>query len=228
MAKRPVFIPEKDAPGVKTFEIEFQWYPGMSVKQKQRSIGDLHKKVNENGYEKILEISSKSLQPIGVELSAFNLKTTTMKNNVGFTVETAFQSSKIFENGGPYKDLLGKSSREAKMDQRIRNSGNLIGFSFFGVEFPITPLTFFYDWLYINVLIKNDALCNQIIEYEAFTDIEFNPEKSINCQAFSAALFVSIVKNKIDYKDIRDPKVFSKITEDVYRKRKNSYQKNLI
>ena len=30
-----------------------------------------------------------------------------------------------------------------------------------------------------------------------FTDIEFNPEKSLNCQAYSAALYSSMVKNKI-------------------------------
>ena len=228
MTKRPVFISEKDTLGVKTLEIEFQWYPGMSVKQKQRSIDDLHRKANENGCKKILEISSKSLEPLGVELSAFNLKTISIKNNVEFTVETAFQSSKIFENGGPYRDLLSKSPREAKMDPRIRNSGNLLGFRFFGVDFPTTPLTFFYDWLYINVLIKNNSLCDKIVEYETFTDIEFNPEKSINCQAFSAALFVSIVKNKIDYENIRDPKVFRQITEDIYRKRENRYQKKLI
>ena len=227
MAKRPVFIPEKDTLGVKTLEIEFQWYPGMSVKQKQRSIGDLHKKVGEKGYERILEISSKSLENLGVELSAFNLKTTSLKNKVEFTVETAFQSSKIFERGGPYRDLIGKSSREAKKDVRIRNSGNLIGFRFFGVDFPTVPLTFFYDWLYINVLIKNDLLCNKIVEYEAFTDIEFNPEKSINCQAFSAALFVSMFKNKIDLRDISDPKVFSQITESAYKK-ENSHQNELL
>lgn len=227
MAKRPVFIPKKDTLGVKTLEIEFQWYPGMSVNQKQRSIVDLHKNANEKGYEKILEISSKSLQNIGIELSAFNLKTTSLINKIEFSVETAFQSSKIFERGGPYKDLIYKSSREAKKDERIRNSGNLIGFKFFGVDFPTVPLTFFYDWLYINVLIKNDSLCNKIVEYEAFTDIEFNPEKSINCQAFSAALFVSMVKNKIDFENIRDPKVFSQITKNAYRK-ENSHQNELL
>ena len=36
-----------------------------------------------------------------------------------------------------------------------------------------------------------------ILNYEAFTDIEFNPEKSLNCQAYSAALYSSMVHNKI-------------------------------
>ena len=31
-----------------------------------------------------------------------------------------------------------------------------------------------------------------IINYDFFTDIEFNHEKSLNCQARSAAIFVSL------------------------------------
>ena len=31
-----------------------------------------------------------------------------------------------------------------------------------------------------------------MLAYEAFTDIEFNPDKSINCQARAAALYVSL------------------------------------
>ena len=30
------------------------------------------------------------------------------------------------------------------------------------------------------------------MDYQAFTDIEFNPKKSINCQAYSVALYVSL------------------------------------
>ncbi len=228
MAKRPVFIAEKDFLGVKTIEIEFQWFSGMSINQKQKSIVDLHNKIKERGYDKVLEISSKSLTANGVSLSAFNLKTTHINKNIEFSVETAFQSSKVFENGGPYKDLLEKTSKEAKMDQRIRTSGNLVSFNFFGNTFPIKPSTLFYDWLYINVLLKNEILSKAVSEYNVFTDIEFNPEKSINCQAFSAALFVSMVRNKIDYSNIRDPKIFYEITKNVYAKANNIYQKNLF
>ena len=34
----------------------------------------------------------------------------------------------------------------------------------------------------------------EIQNYNAFTDIEFNPEKSINCQARAAAIYVGIAK----------------------------------
>ena len=59
------------------------------------------------------------------------------------------------------------------------------------------PKTLFYDWLYIKALLNTLELKKIILEYDAFTDIEFNPEKSINCQAYSAALFVSLSKRNI-------------------------------
>ena len=56
------------------------------------------------------------------------------------------------------------------------------------------PPTFFYDWLYINALIKNENLIKQVLKYDCFSDIEFNEKKLINCQAYSVALFVSMKK----------------------------------
>ena len=39
---------------------------------------------------------------------------------------------------------------------------------------------------------------NNIVKtYNAFTDIEFNPKRSLNCQARSAAIFVSLLKNNL-------------------------------
>ena len=124
----------------------------------------------------------------------------TTKDNRIFSVESAFQSSKKFELGGPYLDILEKSSREAKKDNRLKMSGKLIAFEFYGRQWPLEPKTLFYDWLYIRAVYKNKDLANEILEYDAFTDIEFNPNKSINCQARSAALFVSLSKrNLLEY-----------------------------
>ena len=67
-------------------------------------------------------------------------------------------------------------------------------FVFLGDEFPTSPKTFFYDWLYINAVSQNEELLTSLSKYDAFTDIAFNPEKSINCQARSAAICVSLVK----------------------------------
>ena len=43
----------------------------------------------------------------------------------------------------------------------------------------------------------NQNLINNIIQFDAFTDIEFNPAKSINCQARSVALHKLNLLDKI-------------------------------
>ncbi|EMP9123651.1 TPA: hypothetical protein MEL26_005189 [Klebsiella quasipneumoniae subsp. quasipneumoniae] len=196
MAQRPVYIPTGEKTHfVKTEFVDFTWFPGMSVSQKQKSIDSLHEAaINLPNVDKILEISSKSRDTLGVALSAFNLSFTTLKQQRTLTIECAFQGSKVFQRGGPYTDMFEMTPREAKKDKRLLTSGRLIGFKFFGKEWELEPQTAFYDWLYISALRKQQELAEQIVEYDAFTDIEFNPERSINCQAYSAALYVSLFK----------------------------------
>lgn len=199
MAVRQVYkVNDAGIEYVKKVDIDFTWSPGFAACQKQKNIRAL-----QGGYsevypnDRILEISSKSELALGVNLSAFNLMITTMKKSQTFSVESAFQSSKKFKNGGPYIDILGKDSRSAKKDERLKTSGELIGFEFFNTEWPLEPKTLFYDWLYMNALYKQKELAEEILNYDAFTDIEFNPNKSINCQAYSAALFVSLSRRNL-------------------------------
>jgi hypothetical protein len=232
MAKRPVYIPKlnSESSGVIVKNVEFKWFPGMSKSQKQKSILSLHEAAGEKNISPILEISSKSDSVLGVQLSAFNLMITTKKLSKVFSVETAFQSSKVFEKGGPYIDLLLGTSREAKKDIRLLESGNLVKFIFFSKEFNLKPRTLFYDWLYINALHQNEELSDGLVLYRGFTDIEFNPKRSINCQAYSAALYVSL-KNMGTIKEaLESPETFLEILNDEYNKRDRAFsiQKTLI
>lgn len=194
MAERPVFAPSLTGPTlVRTWNISFTWHAGMSVKQAQKSIDALHEAAKQRmNVDSVLEISSKSRDPKGARLSAFNLMINTKKYNQSFSVECAYQSAKVFEHGGPYKDLLRVSSREAKLDPRLKDSGKLVKFQFFEVDWPLEPKTAFYDWLYINALHNEPELAEHVLQHRAFTDIAFNPEKSLNCQAYSAALYVAL------------------------------------
>ena len=186
--------------------VDFKWHPGMSLKQKQRSIAELHHEANvKHGLGRPLEISSKSDQEIGVKLSSFNLKFTTQVKRTTLTVEAAFQGSKVFERGGPFRDIFALSPKDAKRDPRLRESGALIGFEFYGVKWDLMPRTAFYDWLYINALLKNPTLADDLMSFDYFTDIEFNPDRSVNCQARTAAIF-SALKSR----GILDKAVFSK------------------
>lgn len=211
MAIRPVFMVSIDKLFFKKEDIQFKYFNGFSVKQKQKSIDSLHneylKKFNEH---KILEISSKSDNELGVKLSAFNLKIRTNKGKE-ISVESAFQASKVFERGGPYTDLLYADSRISKKDLRIRNSGSIVGFRFDGRNFEIEPKTFFYNWLYINMLNLNKELGDRLIEFDAFTDIEFNPKKSLNCQAEAAAIYVSLRKQNLLDEALKDKDSFKKV-----------------
>jgi len=172
---------------------EFEWYAGFSKTQAQKSIAALHRAAAQSGVRSILEISSKSPTHIGVQLSAFNL----ILRYAGFTmsVECAFQGSKVFEKGGPYQDLYTMSSRDAKHDPRLTSSGRIIGFRLSDQDVPTQPVTAFYDWLYLTALVQHQELAGEVLSYEGFSDIAFNPEKSWNCQARSAALFVALSKN---------------------------------
>jgi hypothetical protein len=145
-----------------------------------------------HGLSPLLEISSKSELEVGQKLSAFHLKIEVEGETT--TVECAFQGSKVFESGGPFPDLFRKTSKEAKRDTRIRESGRLIGFRFEGNDFPISPSTLFYDWLYFKALYPHRDWIARRDEWAGYTDIEFNPERSINCQARSFAVFISLMK----------------------------------
>lgn len=194
MANRPFFIPNDNKDElVKTELVEFKWFSGFAKVQKQKSISSFHENISKQfRYNKILEISTKSKDKLGVKLSAFNLKIN-FKDKEYF-LESLFQGSKVFSNEGPYEDIYKKESIDAKKDERIKRS-DLKEFSFFGEKFT---LDFdFYSWLYFLALKQNKKLTGEILHYQAFTDIEFNPEKSLNCQAYSAALYLSMVKNNI-------------------------------
>ena len=73
----------------------------------------------------------------------------------------------------------------------------LTGFQFNGRQWPLTPKTAFYDWLYIRALREldgKDEIDESLCQYQAFTDIEFNPKRSVNCQARSCALHVALLQ----------------------------------
>ena len=193
MANRPVFVPMNRKPYVDVYMPEFVWNGGFAASQKQKNILALHQAFqNRFPDRKLLEISSKSMQKAGTQLSACHLSRQVPSAGRAIPVECIFQGGKVFAAGGPYLDLYGASPRDAKRDPRLKNSGVLRSFYYEGQTMPLEPRTAFYNWLYINALMEHPDLACQVLEYDGFTDIEFNPGKSLNCQAEAAALFVSL------------------------------------
>ena len=208
MARRLVFVPDSDRPYVSELSLDFEQHSGSSLQHKQRSIASLHASyVAKFPSSRVLEVSSKSERGLGVQLSAFNL----MIEHPGrgsYSVECAFQASKVFRHGGPFVDLLNASSRAAKTDRRLRNSGELVGFKYFADEFPLEPKTYFYDWLYASALCRDEKVVEQVMTFDAFTDIEHNPERSINCQARTVAKVVGLARAGLLTDALQSPQAF--------------------
>lgn len=208
MAERPVFIVGGKNRLFNRELVTFQFYSGFSDAQKKRCIQSLHQSfLRKHPGWRVLEISSHSPDKTGVMLSAFNLSLR-LSSRQEVSVECAFQAGKVFENGGPYLDLLEGTSKAAKKDPRLKESGNIVGFEFEGEQFPTVPHTCFYNWLYLKSLMEHPTLGDALMEYDAFTDIVFHPNKSLNCQAEAASIYVALRKADLLEQAMADKETF--------------------
>ena len=184
MATRPAWFVRKGKVQMANFDFTFN--PGFSATQKKKNVAALHESIG----KKSLEISTKSDERLGVMLSAFNLKLDEKP------FECVFQASKKYSEGGPYLDLMNVHPKEAKRDERHQTSGKLMAFVYNGEEFALEPKTFFYDYMYIKAVKQSISKENiiQVKDYEYFTDIEFNPNRSVNCQAKSVAVIKAMLE----------------------------------
>lgn len=203
MAKRPVFLPILDnRPAVRVEPVEFDWHPGFSVSQKRKSIEALHEAARrELGVKDPLEISSRSPTELGRQLGAFALPVEA-PDGTRSTVEAVFQGCKVFDDGGPFPELFRMSGRDARRDPRVKEEGSgerrkPCRFLYGEQAWQADGSTAFYDWLYVKALLANRDLAEELDRFDAFTDIAFNPKRSLNCQARAAA-FYRVLLRRLD------------------------------
>ena len=198
MAKRICYIISDTPPFYMLWESNISFKDNLTIEQKQQEIALMHDEF-ENIFpgKRVLEISSKSLQHGGVDLSAFNLLKYVPSLKKHISVECIYQASKVFENDQQFIDLLDVTSKQAKKDLRIATSGKVIRYEFEGKVYPSTPKTAFYNYLYISALLENENKADVLTKYDAFTDIEFNPVTGSNCQALASAIYVSLARNSL-------------------------------
>ncbi len=185
MAKKIVFETKLTKPYFKKVFVEASFPKGWirTPIKGVEAVNEAYKYLNDVDKDPF-EVSSASKSELGRKLSAFNLK-----DSKGRLLECVFQSSKKFEKGGPYLDLLEASPSQAKKDPRLKGSGNLVAFVLDKKEYPLIPRTAFYDYIYISALMVNKELWEEIDNYDTFSDVWFNPDKSSNCQAEALAMF---------------------------------------
>ncbi len=219
MANRPIFLPTRaGTPLVIIRNVDFEWHPGMSMAQRRRSVRSLHSVYLATDPDAhILEVSRASETDLGEALSAFNLSIPIPGKGSPRPVECVFQAAKVFDRGGPYTDLIDARPIEAKMDPRLKESGHVISFSHLGERWPTVPLTAFYDWIYLSALHRQPALAQKLSTYTAFTDIVFNPQKSINCQAAAVALYLSLVNRGLAEQALASRDAFLGIESAAYQ-----------
>ncbi len=192
MAQRPAFFPKFDGIGVETRSFAFTWNPGFAPSQKRKNVVALHEAISASRRGcRPLEVSRRSLDDAGIRLSAFNL--TLPLGGAQCPVESVFQASKVFEFSGPHPELYPTPPRDVRTFVKENACGLLTGFNLNGTRWPLCPTTVFYDWLYLKALAANPDLAHVLLSFDCFTDIEFNPEKSLNCQAYATALYSSLV-----------------------------------
>ena len=198
MASRPVFIPNySGALLVQECLLDFPWSSGFAESQKKKNVAALHAAARRNGIERLLEISTKSDEEVGRRLSAFSLKLAI--GDCEYPLESVYQGSKVFETCGPNPEIFCYEPRDAKRHVRSLSCGRLVGFELEGRRYPLFPKNAFYDWLYIRALAKHVDWINKYVSYDAYSDIEFNPEKQVNCQARAFAEFKSLAaKTELD------------------------------
>jgi type I restriction enzyme M protein len=209
MAKRLLFSAKNEGNKiiVTRKEIEFEWVGGFARSQKIKRLTKFREKLSDATQTKHLEVSSGSDNEFGKQLSAFNIRYSAGEL-MGYTVESVYQGSKIFSFGGPYQELYDKPSIVAKKDSRIRSSEPLIGFRLLEDEWPILPPTGFYNYLYFLALIQNSELISRASKFEYFSDMEFNHEKAVSCQAESLAIFFALYRVNLAEEILQDKSDF--------------------
>ena len=198
MATRPVFIPQvrsEQAP-VRQVSVSFTWHPGLAPARKRLNVAAMHAAIHATLPElhRPLEVSSKSQVPLGVSLSAFNLTVASPKSGGVVCVESLYQASKVFATGGPYPQLYIRPAREVRQALKRHAGQPLMAFDLHGVRWPLEPRQSFYCWVYCQTLHRNPRLAAALGSYDCFTDIEFNPSRSVNCQAYAVALYAALAR----------------------------------
>ena len=125
MAVRKVYLPLTEYPYAKEVSITFPWSNGSKQQNVQAVLDTFH-----DVYPEVpaLEVSLASAQPEGIGAAAMKLPFRLGSSEQEVPVGIVYEASKVFENGGPYPDLLQCSHQKVLKDARLQKSGRCTGY----------------------------------------------------------------------------------------------------
>ena len=158
---------------------------------------------------RVLEISSRSQQPLGRRLSAMFLKDA----DSGKPVESVYQASKCYGNeGGPAERVLDNGFDAKQLDRDRCKTGRLRGFEQKDMFWPANTGTQFYDRLWMRGAREADVGAT---DFDAYTDMFHRRGKALACQARTMAMMQGMIRaDRLD--TIDDPMRFSETMDEAF------------
>ena len=193
MAKRPVFVPNPSGTRLVTeVPVEFHWHPGMAASQKKKkrcriACGGEQPSRTCQYPRDIEQVRAQGRHPAQRIPSAPDERTGMRPPWNAGSREARFSKA-----ADPLPISISSPRAKQNVTLDCVKAGDLVGFRFEGRDFPLSPATAFYDWIYIRALAPHSDWAQKLGRFDAFSDIEFNPTKSVNCQARSCATFVAL------------------------------------
>ena len=133
------------------------------------------------------EISSRSGDPLGRDLSAMNLPAA--GDPRGRVVEAVYQGGEVLRRRRPRPPRTPVGTRGQKRDRERHREGPLGGFEHEGCRWPAETGSAFYDWLWTRSALARwgEPLVERLQRFDGFTDL-FHGAGAVACQARTAAM----------------------------------------
>ena len=144
---------------------------------------------------RILEISSRSDEPLGRALSAMNLRAAGSDGNRRLPVESVYQAAKCYGHDGPDEQPIPNGFDAKRRDKERRNAGSLRGFQHEGTFWPAASGSAFYDREWIKAATAAGAT-RELARYDAYSDQFHRPGAAVACQARSAAMLAGLDRSR--------------------------------
>lgn len=191
MAVRKVYRSMAEYPYVKEISVTFPWSNGSKHQNIQAILDAFH-----DVYPDVpaLEVSLASPQPEGIGVAAMELPLHLAFLEQDAPVGVLYEASKVFENGGPYPDLLQCPRQKLLKDPRLQKSGRCVAFRLGEAEYPAEPYPYaFFNWLYGCALRQDAEKARSILRYDAFSDLDLgSSKKDRNSPARAAAVYAGL------------------------------------